>query len=151
MPCTRRLFIQTSLVGAAVGAAVVSPARAAFPKQVFETASPGEAIRMALGPDRIVDSSAVVVTAPDVAETGDVVPVSVTTDLANIESITLVADNNPVPLVATYRLAPQVDGFVATRIKLARSCNVIALAKSEGKLHMAGKPVQVVMGGCGAD
>ena len=41
--------------------------------------------------------------------------------------------------------------IMVSRIKLARSCNVIALAKSEGKLHMAGKPVQVVMGGCGAD
>jgi sulfur-oxidizing protein SoxY len=138
------------LVGVALGA-VVSPAGAAFPKQVFETTAPGDAIRVALGPDRIVDSAAVMVTAPDVAESGDVVPVSVATDLANVESITLVADNNPVPLVATYRLAPEVEGFVATRIKLAQSCNVVALVKSDGKLHMAGKAVQVVMGGCGAD
>jgi sulfur-oxidizing protein SoxY len=150
MPCSRRVFVQTSLVGAALGAAA-STASAAFPKQVFETTSPGDAIRAALGSDRIVDSSAVQVTAPDIAESGDVVPVSVATDLAGIESITLVADNNPVPLVATYRLAPEVGGFVATRIKLAQSCNVVALVKSGGKLHMAGKPVQVVMGGCGAD
>jgi sulfur-oxidizing protein SoxY len=150
MPCSRRVFIQTSLVSAALGAAV-SPAGAAFPRQALETSSPGDAIRAALGSDRIVDNPAVVVTAPDVAEIGDVVPVSVAADLANIESITLVADNNPVPLVATYRLAPVVDGFVATRIKLAQSGNVVALVKSEGRLHMAGKPVQVVIGGCGAD
>jgi sulfur-oxidizing protein SoxY len=150
MPFSRRVFVQTSLVGVALGA-VVSPAGAAFPKQVFETTVPGDAIRVALGSDRIVDSAAVMVTAPDVAESGDVVPVSVATDLANVESITLVADNNPVPLVATFRLAPEVEGFVATRIKLAQSCNVVALVKSDGKLHMAGKAVQVVMGGCGAD
>jgi sulfur-oxidizing protein SoxY len=150
MPLSRRTFVKTSLLGAALGAAG-SPAGAAYPKQVFEMPSPGDAIRAALGPDRIVDSPAVTVTAPDIAESGDVVPVSVAADLANIESITLVADNNPVPLVATYRLAPEVEGFVATRIKLAQSCNVVALVKSDGRLHMAGKPVRVVMGGCGAD
>ena len=151
MAISRRTFVQASLAGAALGAAAAQPVRAAFPKQVFEMKSPGDAIRVVLGPDRIVDSPNVLVSAPDVAETGDVVPVAVATDLRGIESITIVADNNPVPLVASYRLAPEVEGFVATRIKLAESCNVVAFVKSDGRLHMAGKAVQVVMGGCGSD
>jgi sulfur-oxidizing protein SoxY len=151
MPISRRKFVQVSLAGAALGAAAVQPARAAFPRQVFEARSPGDAIRAALGGDRLVDSAAVTVAAPDLAESGDMVPVSVATDLADIESITLIADNNPVPLVASFRLAPSVEGFLATRVKLAESCNVVALVKSGGRLHMAGKSVQVVMGGCGSD
>lgn len=151
MAISRRTFVQASLAGAALGAVAAQPVRAAFPKQVFDMKSPGDAIRVVLGPDRIVDSPNVLVSAPDVAETGDVVPVAVATDLRGIESITIVADNNPVPLVASYRLAPEVEGFVATRIKLAESCNVVAFVKSDGRLHMAGKAVQVVMGGCGSD
>jgi sulfur-oxidizing protein SoxY len=151
MPISRRAFVQASLTGAVLGGVAAQTANAAFSKQVLDARSMGAAISAALGGDSFADSTEVTVTAPDDAETGDVVPVSIVTSLPRIESISLMADKNPLPMVATFRLAPEAEGFVATRIKLAESCNVVALVKSDGRLHRAGKTVKVVIGGCGSD
>lgn len=148
MPISRRSFVQASLAGAAIGAATARATNAALPPQVFESKSPTDAIRVALGSADIVPSDAVKVSAADRAEIGDVVPVSVNAGLANIESITLVAEKNPVPVIAVYRLAPEVEGFLATRIKLAATGNVMALVQSGGKLHMGSKAVEVGLSGC---
>jgi sulfur-oxidizing protein SoxY len=63
----------------------------------------------------------------------------------------LVADKNPLPVLAVFRFTPEVEGFIATRIRLAETCNVMALAESGGKLLTVSKPVQVMIGGCGSD
>jgi sulfur-oxidizing protein SoxY len=151
MPISRRAFVRASLTSAVLGGVAAQTTNAAFPKQVLEARSMGAAISAALGGSNLTDSADVAVTAPDQAETGDVVPVSIATSLPRIESISLMADKNPVPMVAIYRLAPEVEGFLATRIKLAESCNVVALVRSDGKLHRASKAVSVVIGGCGSD
>jgi sulfur-oxidizing protein SoxY len=151
MPISRRAFVQASLTSAVLGGVAAQTAKAAFSKQVLEASSMNTAISVALGGDSFIDSTSVAVTAPDQAETGDVVPISIVAHLASIESISLIADKNPVPMVASFRLAPEVDGFVATRIKLAGSCNVVALIKSNGRLYRASKAVNVVIGGCGSD
>jgi sulfur-oxidizing protein SoxY len=53
---------------------------------------------------------------------GAVVPVKIHTDLDKVESINLIAEKNPVPLVASFKLATGVvNPFIATRIKLAQS------------------------------
>jgi len=38
---------------------------------------------------------------------------------------------------------------VANRLKMAKTCNVIAIVESEGKLFSATKEVKVTVGGCG--
>ena len=148
MSISRRAFVQASMAGMALGATAVGKANAALPAQVFEAKTPTDAIRAALGSAEIVPSDAVKVSAADRAEIGDVVPVSVDADLPEIESITLVAEKNPVPVIAVYRLAPEVEGFLATRIKLAATGNVMALVQSGGKLHMASKAIEVGLSGC---
>jgi len=47
--------------------------------------------------------------------------------------------------------APQFEGAVATRIKLAETGNVMAIVESDGQLHMGSKSVQVLIGGCGGE
>jgi len=54
-------------------------------------------------------------------------------------------------VIAVFRFTPEVEGFIATRIRLAETCNVMALAESGGKLLTVSKPVQVMIGGCGSD
>ena len=38
---------------------------------------------------------------------------------------------------------------VANRLKMAKTCNVIAIVESGGKLYSATKEVKVTVGGCG--
>lgn len=148
MPISRRMFVQVSLAGAALGAATARTGTAGLPAQAGGAKSATAAIRAALGSMAIVPDDAVKVSAAEVAEIGDVVPVSVHADLPRIESITLVADKNPVPVIAVYRMAPEVEGFLATRIKLAATGSVMALVNSGGKLHMGSKTVEVGLSGC---
>jgi sulfur-oxidizing protein SoxY len=151
MPLSRRTFVRASLIGSAFTAVVSSRTNAGLPPAVLSATSPADAIRAALGSDKTVPDERIRVIVPDRAENGDVVPVSVDADLPNVQRITLVADKNPSPVIATFALAPEVEGFVATRIKLAETCNVTAIVESAGKLHSGSKPVQVLIGGCGGE
>lgn len=86
----------------------------------------------------------------DIAEDGYKVPVEVVADGA--AAILIIAPANPVPPVALVTFGPQAaDHRFATRIRLARTQEVIALARlTDGTVHRATQQVDVVVGGCGA-
>jgi len=86
---------------------------------------------------------------PDIAENGAVVPVTVSTDLADVESISVVVDNNPTPLAASFDLNPKMVPVVSVRIKMGQSSNVRAIVKAGGNLYSTSKEVKVTIGGCG--
>ncbi|MEL7151371.1 MAG: thiosulfate oxidation carrier protein SoxY [Pseudomonadota bacterium] len=94
-------------------------------------------------------SGAISLDTPEIAENGNTVPVSVTADGA--KSITLYADGNPVPNVATFNFGPlNPTRSAATRIRLAQTQNVVAIAQMEdGSWQMAKNEVKVTIGGCG--
>lgn len=91
----------------------------------------------------------VVLEVPEIAENGNAVPISVSADGA--VAILVVSTENPLPGVATFRfgtLAASSSG--STRIRLARSQDVIAVAKMEdGTFRRTSASVKVTVGGCG--
>ena len=98
----------------------------------------------------------VTITAPQIAENGNVVPVTVAvespmTDADHVKALHIVADGNPNPGVATFNFWPasgraQVD----MRIRLAQTQKVIAVAEmKDGSLWTAASEVKVTIGGCG--
>ena len=91
----------------------------------------------------------VTLTAPEIAENGNTVPIEVSAPGA--VAITLYADGNPVPNVATFNFGPlSASRSASTRIRLAKTQNVIAVAKMEdGSFQMAKSEVKVTIGGCG--
>lgn len=92
---------------------------------------------------------AVTISAPEIAENGNTVPIGV--DAPGAVAITLLADGNPVPNVATIKFGPLSGSRSAsTRIRLAKTQNVIAIAEMEdGSFQMAKANVKVTIGGCG--
>lgn len=88
-------------------------------------------------------------TAPEIAENGNTVPIEVLAPGA--VAITLFADGNPVPAVATFKFGPlNPSRSASTRIRLATSQNVIAIAEmADGSFQRADVPVKVTIGGCG--
>ena len=88
-------------------------------------------------------------TAPEIAENGNTVPVSVVAPGA--VSIILLATGNPTPAVATFNFGPMAGARSgATRIRLATTQDVVAVAKMEdGSFRKAGATVKVTIGGCG--
>ena len=95
------------------------------------------------------DSDAVKLRTPDIAENGAVVPVTVSTDLPDVQSISLIVDANPNPLSASFDLTPDAMAEVSFRVKMGKSSKVRALVKTSDKVYMATNEVKVTIGGCG--
>ena len=155
MNIKRRVFLKGSLaagtVGVAVGAGLLTPQAvvAAWNEKAFKAESVDDALAAAMGEASNTASDAIKIKAPDIAENGAVVPVSVSTDMADVESIALLAEGNNTPLVATFMLGEGAIADVSTRIKMGKTSDVIAIVKSGGKLYSARKSVKVTIGGCG--
>ncbi|MDE9449123.1 thiosulfate oxidation carrier protein SoxY [Aliiroseovarius sp. Z3] len=91
----------------------------------------------------------ITLTAPEIAENGNTVPVSV--DAPGAESIILLAAGNPTPGVAQFNFGEAAGSQAAsTRMRLAGTQDVIAIAKmSDGSFVKASSTVKVTIGGCG--
>lgn len=86
---------------------------------------------------------------PNIAENGAVVPVTIATSLPDVESISVVVDNNPSPLAAQFHLSQQSLPEISVRIKMGETSPVRAIVKSGGKVYYTSKEVKVTIGGCG--
>ena len=98
----------------------------------------------------------VTVKLPQIAENGRTVPLTVTVDSPQTEAdhvkrIHVLSEGNPTPLIAYYDLSPQSGkAEIATRIRLAKTQNVVAVAEmSDGSVWTGKKQVKVTIGGCG--
>ena len=87
--------------------------------------------------------------APEIAENGNTVPITVSAPGAS--SIMILAAGNPVPAVATFNFGPMSAARSgSTRIRLAKTQDVIAVAKMEdGSFQTTQATVKVTIGGCG--
>ena len=121
---------------------------AARPDKAFDATTPDQAIADLLGAEP-TNSDRVQMKIPDIAENGAVVPVTISTDLEDVESISVVVDNNPTPLAASFDMSPNTVPVVSVRIKMGQSSDVRAIVKAGGNLYSTTKEVKVTIGGCG--
>lgn len=93
--------------------------------------------------------------APELAENGTVVPVSIkNVDVpgnANVKEIAFYSSNNTQCPIATYQLTPAMySEGIGTRIKLASTTNLYAVARLDNGQVLSGeRKVKVTIGGCG--
>jgi sulfur-oxidizing protein SoxY len=155
-PTTRRLILQGAGSVALVGLGQIPlgfvPANAAandkYPEDAFRQKNEADAVKALYGRTAEL-SDQVKLDAPEIAENGAVVPVSVSTTLADVTSISFLVGDNPNALAAFYRIPPGTMPNVANRLKMAKTSNVTAIVESGGKLYSATKEVKVTVGGCG--
>lgn len=151
----RRIFLKGTLAGGAVavavGAGLVTPRHvlAAWPKKAFEAENVDDALAGIYDTASTETSDDINIKAPDIAENGAVVPVTISTSIANPESIAIIVEENGTPLAARFNLAANAEGYVSTRLKMSQTSNVIATVASGGKVFSTRKQVKVTIGGCG--
>ena len=97
----------------------------------------------------VTESSAISMKAPEIAENGAVVPVTISTTLPNVESISIVVEKNPRPLAASFEIPPGTLPEVSSRIKMGQTSQVMAVIKTDSGVFSASKEVKVTIGGCG--
>lgn len=147
----RTLLKGTFAAGVAAGIGILTPKAvlAAWPKAAFEAKDVDTALTGAHGSAAHSASGDIKLKAPDIAENGAVVPVTVTSKISGTDAISIVVPANNLPLSANFNLGSGAQGYVSTRIKMGKTSDVIAVVKADGKLFSAKKQVKVTIGGCG--
>lgn len=146
----RETLKQSLAVAGLLGATGLFPQYAlAFNKGAFDAKSVADAVK-AYGASAPTESKDVTLTAPEIAENGAVVPLAASTKLPGVKSILLLVEKNPNALSAKFDVSDAVEPNFATRVKMAQTSDVYAVAiTADGKAHYAKKEVKVTLGGCG--
>lgn len=139
MTLKRRDFLASSASVIALGCLTTLPAYADLTKDAVAAFTGGAD----------ATEGGVELTAPEIAENGNTVPISVSAEGAT--SIAIFASGNPLPGVATFNFGPLAGSRAgSTRIRLAKTQDIVAVAKMEdGSFKMASATVKVTIGGCG--
>ena len=141
-----------TLFGLAAAAGWLSPGEAAaqaWNKAAFETHSMDETMKALGGGTPVSSKDITFFSTPDIAETGAVVPIGITSNVPKTESIAILVEKNPNMLAAVFDIPPGTDPSLSTRIKMGQTSNVYALVKADGKYYVASKEIKVTLGGCG--
>jgi sulfur-oxidizing protein SoxY len=150
----RRQFVQTSsatalaLSAVALGLPGLSHAQA-WNKSAFESKNLLDAVKAMGGSAAPTESKDISLTAPEIAENGNVVRIGAATTNAAITQLALVVEKNPNALTAVFDVLPGTDANFATNVKMGQSSNVYAVGKMGDKFVYAVKEVKVTLGGCG--
>ena len=148
----RRQFIKSTVACLAlIKTSLLFPIRvfAEWPESAFEKEKPEDALAALFGDRKITDTDRIVIEMPPGAENGAIVPITIKTDLENVQTISLVAEKNPVALLAQFSFSGKGNGeYLRTRIKLAKSSQVIVVVEADGQLCMNKKYIEVLKGGC---
>lgn len=147
----RRDFLKFS-AGACAAAAGLLQAGAAWAatwnKNAFDSKTAADA-QSNLGASSLIDSKDIIITAPDIAENGAIVPIAITSKIPNTQSIAIIAEKNPFPLAASFDISAGGEAYVSTRLKMGQTSNVRAIVKADGKFYTAIREVKITVGGCG--
>lgn len=152
----RRSFLKgtlaTGAAAVAVNAGLLTPSTvlADWNKKAFDAKKVDDALNGMYGTAAATASGDINLKAPAIAENGAVTPITVdASKMKGVESISIIASKNPMPLVCEYSFASAAEGYVSTRIKMGETQNVVAIVKAGGKLYKAEQEVKVTIGGCG--
>lgn len=148
---SRRQVIQTlSVLGLAVAAGLIKPTDALaieWQGKLFEMKNSDEIMKAIAG--NFEQSGDVLINAPEIAENGAVVPISVTSNAAKTTTIAILVEKNPNPLSSRITIPEGTEPTVTTRVKMAGTSNVHVLVQADGKWLLATKEIKVTLGGCG--
>jgi sulfur-oxidizing protein SoxY len=135
---TRR---KTLILGAATGAAALLPTTVA-------AARTWQDIIADFTGGTEPDEGGITITAPEIAENGNAVPITVAAPGAT--EIVMVATDNPSPGIGRFRFLEGAGAaMVATRVRLGGTQDILAVARfADGRLTQTRVEVNVTVGGC---
>ncbi len=99
------------------------------------------------GLSRASDSE-ITMDAPELAENGTNVPVTISSKLPGTDFIALIADHNPTPVCVGFNVLPDNDPAYTVRIKVAETSTLIAAVRAQGRWYFVSRDITVMIGGC---
>jgi len=149
----RRIFLKasltTSILTVAISAGLLSPRSvlADWPKSAFSAKRVEDVLVSLLGNLQTYNSDDIKIYAPDTTDNGANVPITITTSIPDVKSISLILDDkHNKPLIAHFKLFSNAKGYVSTTIKMGLTADVIAVINIGGKNYSAQKNVELISG-----
>ena len=157
MECDRRVFLINSTTALTLLGLGFFPADGlaigiskSWQQSWFENGKSIKETFLALGAGEPSEDKRVVVKAPDTAENGAYVGISVESLIPNITALAFLVDKNPTVLAGYFETKKSGKLKFATKIKMAETSNLVALVKAGDQYFMNTRHVKVVLGGCGS-
>ena len=119
-------------------------------KSWFENGKSIKETLVALGAGEPSVDKRVVVQAPDTAENGAYVGISVESAIPNIVAVAFLVDKNPTVLAGYFEVKNTDKLKFGTKIKMAETSDLVALVRAGDEYFMNTRNVKVVLGGCGS-
>ena len=148
---SRRQFLSVS--GATIAAL---SAAGLLPGLAFASVEEAETRIKELVGEKKIQEGKVSIKLPKIAENGNTVPVTVTVDSPmteenHVTAIHMLAEKNPAPDIASFQLSSASGkAEISTRVRLAKTQNVVAIAQmNDGSVYIGKQAVKVTIGGCG--
>jgi len=146
----RRTFLEYSLAGGIVATGLMTPNRgmaAGWPSSAFAAKTVSDALDRLYRRSYAIPSPAISITGP-MQTNGGTVPITVKSQLRDVESIAIVAEGNECPLSTLIR-TPYAGCYYSCYIRMAKTSAVTAFIHAGGKLFSNFAHVKVNVGGYG--
>jgi sulfur-oxidizing protein SoxY len=144
----RRSVLRTIMFAAIALLAPVRAVAAQWNKAAFDAKVLSDGLTQ-IGAATVIESEQIDFKAPEIAENGAIVPIEVTSRLAQTQAIYVFADKNQYPLAGSFEFSNGAEPFVATRIKMSESARLTVVVRADGKFYSKAREVKVTIGGCG--
>jgi sulfur-oxidizing protein SoxY len=150
MHSRRDTLRQAAAVATLLATAGVAPWAHASPgRPAFETKSVAEAVK-ALGGTALTPNPGVTLQAPDIADNGAAVQITLACNLPGVRRLLLLVEKNPAALVASFTVSDAIEPNLTMRTKMGETSDVYAVAlMADGRALFTKREVRVIQGGCG--
>ena len=148
MAFSRRTFLKSSLSSLAIASGLSllpRPVKSAIWSQLgFTELDLNTAMQAALGQREAQISDQIIIDVPNYTRKAGIIEVPIYTHLPSVDAIALFVTRNTMPLAALYNFAPETEPFIISRMDIYNTTDIIAIARSEGKLFSNTNKVIVV-------
>lgn len=149
MNFTRRKVLKFSSLSALLATLPVAmkTAFATWPSEAFGFTEYDASLTAVTGGSETEEGS-IKIEAPEIASNGATVPITISSDMENIKSISVLVDKNPRPYISTFFINEHLEASVSVRVKMRETSNVVAIVETDSGHFMAKQSVKVTAGGC---
>ncbi|MBE0469531.1 MAG: thiosulfate oxidation carrier protein SoxY [Methyloprofundus sp.] len=151
MLTTRRLFVKKTLAltSYALGLSFSQVSLANWIANHFSRQTISQSITQLFPDQELHTSDRISLQLPNTAENGSVVPITISSTIPDVDTIYILSEKNPVPLIAQFSLNPDLETYLGARFKMQETCDVMVVLKAKDQYYQTRQKVKVTLGGCG--
>ena len=149
MKISRRHAIKLGSVGAifTTFSGLTKSVFAEWPAASFDTTEYDKAYAIVTGGVEPQEGG-ITIDAPEIASNGATVPITISTDMENVKTISVLVEKNPRPYISTFFINENIEASISTRVKMRETSNIVAIVETADGKFIAKQSVKVTAGGC---